>query len=251
MLPHSTLLRLGWIALCSLLISQPSLVAQVSEGTDWRNRAAALSQIEARADSTNVELETKLIKLLETENDLVKSTLAKSKGENGVSVVLGEGYSEYYSRLYGDVLGLAEHGNEAAIPVLADGSFNIDSRVVPLLAQAWTVTLPIFLKRSRGSTIEKAQSFRMIGSIAQVARGRISAEQISAMKVTISQGLADSNPDVRIAAVRAVDEGRFTEFTPLLRGLARQDPAHYRGSAGRVYYPVREEAERAMQQLLR
>jgi hypothetical protein len=240
---------LGCLLAVCFLVSSISALAQVSlDAKDWRNRAAALAKVDTAVATKDSALQTKLMELLKTENQIVKSSLEHSGGKEGVSVTLGEGYSEYYSKLYATVLSIAKNGNDSALPILAEGAFNTDSETALLLVQKWRITLPVFLQNSQASPVERAQSLGMLGRIANSAATGIPPDQMNSIKGAMRLGLSDPNPSVRIAAVQSTFEAGFAEFLPTLQKLADQDPARVR-SGGKLHYPVREEAAKAAKHL--
>jgi hypothetical protein len=131
---------------------------------------------------------------------------------------------------------------------LAGGAFNNESETAALLARNWNKTLPIFLRQSKGTSLERVQAIGMIGRIAKQETGNIPLPQLESMKTALQQGLSDHEPSVRIAAVRSTSEANLTEFIPVLRGLSQQDPASNR-IAGKIRYPVREAAAKAALEL--
>jgi hypothetical protein len=233
---------------CYLVLSTGSLAQMSLDAKDWQTRSAALAKIDTTVATQDSALQAKLMELLKRENQTVKSSLEHSGGKEGVSVTLGEGYSEYYSKLYATVFNIAKKGSDSALPILADGAFNTDSETATLLVDKWRVTLPIFLQNAQVSHVGKAQSLGMLARIANTASSGIPPDQLSSIKDTMRLALSDQDPGVRIAAVQSTAEAGFAEFLPTLQKLATRDPAHVK-SGGKVHYPVREEAAKAAQHL--
>jgi hypothetical protein len=239
------------VAFCVLLNvnSQVQAQAQASlDAKDWRVRAAFIAKIDVASGAIDANLRTKLVELLGRENEVVKSTLERTGGKEGISVSLGEGYSEYYSRLSAVILGIAKSGDETATRILASSAFNDDSETASLLVEKWNISLPVFMQELTATAAQRAQSLGMIGRIVKSEAINIPPNQLSSIKAAFQRGLADQDPGVRVAAVHSTIDANFVELVPTLQALARQDPARHR-VAGKVSYPVREAAARATQAL--
>lgn len=230
---------------------QNILLSQL-QSNDWQQRAAAAEKLIANRDAhRSEEVKQALIDLLDRENQLIESTLRESNGLEGVSVKYGEGYSEYYSMILGDVDQLVEASDKRALKVLARGAYNPDSQLAMKLANYGEDIVPTLLELALNDfASHRENALAILGEI--LKRGELTAKRIpNEMREEIKQALVRGTSDkefwVRAQAVRSIGKAGDKNAIPLLEKILETDPgAIPAAEPGVERYPVREEALKAI-----
>ena len=226
----------------------PCFGQQGLDSPEWKVRALAFQNLVKQPLTSSSQQQ--LIALLDRENQIVIGALRESQGTRGVSVTLGEDYSEYYSTVLGKVAELAQNGNNAAIISMANGAYNADSNIGNLLVDHWDSTLPIFFQAAPDSVGRQARSLEMIGRILGRHRAEMKQDQVTRSEQLLLNALSNSRASVRIAATHASAEAGLVSALAKIRQLAENDPAGYK-TGTKTRYPVREAASKAIVRLQR
>ena len=216
---------------------------------DWLKRAAAFHQLKQSPQLlSRSEIKPALFELLAKENDLVDETLRKSQGEEGVSVVYGEGYSEYYSDLF-DTVDAIGNGDAAALSALAEGAYDPESLFARRLAGKGEKVVPLLVRLagSESSPSKRAQTMPVLAAIASDHNVSLSSSSAEQIKAVLMQGTSDNDETVRIAAVQSLGRVGGEDIRVLLASVARQDPA----KDDTAHFPVRAEARIALAKMSR
>jgi hypothetical protein len=144
------LAALALVAVASCQDVVPGLLAEL-ESRSWTDRSGALERIIKLPDAMkNPVVRSALLSRLDAENQLIRQTLRESNGQRSVGSLYGEGYSEYYSAL-GDAVDESANWDDAnTLRILAQGSFNPESRFGKRLASYADRILPTLVGEANG-----------------------------------------------------------------------------------------------------
>jgi len=258
LLTQAILLWSAVIALISTSVaaqsSTPSLsdiLPQLQAG-DWRVRAAALDHLrQVTGWDRTPDAETAIIQLAATENDVLYQAF---KEGTGVHRKLGEAYVTYYSTvLQPSLLTLLDNdpNNDDLLAVVAAGSYNPESKLAQRLAATGSRIVPIMKKLAQDEVAPKrANAAGVLGLLLQADKEKPTltpADRQAALGL-IRGAVKDSEPGVRLDAIRALGTAGDQESAALLAWVAANDPDQ--GSADvPAQYSVRGVARRTLDQL--
>ncbi len=205
---------------------------------NWEVRAKAFNYLQDYTDKE--EVKAALIELLEFENKQNESWFQKYLKDKTIKPLHGEGY-------YPDLVEVvASFKDPRSIPALIVGAFN---------AKAARETIselgvkPDMLQSAMKSTCRPEVRIGIAGIIRQTLKmNELSVLDKQVLEQVLLAGLNDSSPTVRTQFVYTTGEINAQDLLPELQKIMSQDPYSLkRATDGKtVFYPVREEAEKAI-----
>jgi uncharacterized protein (UPF0147 family) len=197
-----------------------------------------------------------LLALLAREHDVVTTTLRESNGAIGVSDKYGEGFGEYESDVFEACLQYCEKqgllslmlrntrsGTKdqadavALLRVVRDRGFSVQQRTAidsALIAAA---------SEKRSFLVREAGVAALANAVK--ADRALPANRRAKIHSVVAAATMDSAPNVRLRAVNELGDIGTPADVPLLTRLAQQDTSR-ETKAGRIAYPVRDGAARAI-----
>lgn len=241
----------------SLPFQRQSDILSQFKSDDWRVRAAALRALIGRSELlTSPGAKQAIIKLLDTENHLMRLTLRESHELTGVSVKYGEDYSAYYSTLLSTAAHLADSQDSRTLEVLARSAYDPDSPLALKLAEYGVSVIPYLLTLSQSDLgIDRGTALVVLGRILRL--GKTGATPIPRtlyrqVKKVLIYGTTDRESAVRMQAVGALGIVGDKDTLPVLQKIAVSDPAVLpTAEPGRIRHPVREKAMKAIERIER
>ena len=230
--------------------SLDQLLSQL-ESEDWLDRSDAVQSISSDLENiASPMILERLLDLMDRESQLIFQVYEESDGEEGVSTVYGEGFSEYYARLSAFLAEHVDFDRYRVLEVFAHGSYNPFSQWSRRLAGAGPRVLPIALSLANDSSELKREHAVGILSF-MLEDDRLPEDMRSIAKRAIVAAASDTNLGVRFQVAIALGRIGTAEDLPLLQRIARTDEASYSDQEGTTRYPVRDAAERAIQEVQR
>ncbi len=249
-----------------LLVAKPlhsqssgrTAIIQQLRSRDWAKRAEAFETLSADSSAfATPSMAAELLHLLETEDELIASTIRESHGRVGVSDKYGEEFGEYRSDVFDaclkrcDKSGLvrlllqnARPGSETRgsslelIAVVFDRGFSGEQR--DQLAGA--------LISGAGDTSYFNRFFSLRAIDRVVPTTLLSSRRRQEMRQAVIANVGGGPTDIRVWAVRLLGAFRDPQDRALLSGIAVNDTARS-VNHGKVSYPVRDEALKALEKL--
>jgi len=193
-----------------------------------------------------------IVDLLERETGLIEATLRESKGEIGVSAKYGEGFGEYYSAVVDTVDRTGDKKNKRVLEALARSSYNADSPLAIRLAKEYGPSIVSSVLEISRSDIpgRRGDAIWMLDSIL-LNNEKLSPATIAQIQRAVTDAVADRDVRVRQLAVRALGDVGSTTNIALLTRVAQTDGGSFTTNDGKLRYPVREEAEKALAKIKR
>jgi hypothetical protein len=232
---------------------------QQLEGRDWSERAAGFRRLKSSpAAMAGSVVANSMMHLLRRENAVVVATLRDSHGQVAVAEKYGEEFGEYYSDLFSVCLRYCPKGpfldlileNERSdvSEVRNDAVRMLGQLAAPGLGfgadQRHLINQRLVLACNDGTSfLVRENAVRSIAAVVQA--GPLPTEEHRELHEAVANATADSYGDVRQAAVRALGDIGGPADLALLRQVAERDTARS-GNPGRMLYPVRDEARRAI-----
>lgn len=183
--------------------SLPLLLGQLGS-SDWKLRSQAVEQIaKAPLALQDSQMRSELLSTLDKENLLLRSThrLGWQKSLLAASM---EAFGEYYSELLGLVSTFADYDSPDTLRILAQGSYNSDSKFAEKLAQHVDGFLPTLIEDSNSDIpVIRFTTVDFIGEILHKFRPRaLKAEGASQlMQALAKRARIDDAEDVRRQAL--------------------------------------------------
>jgi hypothetical protein len=227
--------------------------------SDWRARSAAFKSLNAKPNSWRQPgMAAQLVRLYERESALVTTTLRESNGERGVSDELGEGFGEYLNDVFEACMTYCERAS-LLDAFLKDIQPSSEARgymlgvVATYATQLFSVEQreridgPVLQAMRDTSLRIRYAGVRAISEIVKRDAGMTSARREAFHRAVL---LAATDPSflVRRDAVQRIGLFRDTRDTALLKAIAASDTTET-DSNGRKRYPVRDEAQKALQKI--
>lgn len=237
---------------CATAAAQQANPLQLStlSDPDWRERAHTYEQIKSNEDlRKRSDVKQALVGLLDRENKVIHFPFVNSNGEViGASGKYGEGYTEYYYDLADTVSNLADWQDPQQLCVLAEGSYNPDSRFAArLVTEGGAAVAPCLLKRAQGALSDRREAIPVLAQLAGVAT--LSPSIMQQVRQAVMSGLEDSDPVVRQTTVQAVGRFGTQEMIPALQSIASSDPVSRPLKNGQLRFDIREAASKAIQSI--
>lgn len=191
----------------------------------------------AAADNLNV-----LVDLLERENKYADSLL-RAHPDQGI----GEGYGEYYLELLDSFSPLRGKLDRRAVEALAVAHYDQSGGMAVYLATKYgEQILPfIFGKAKDDNLIIRYEAMQMLTTIS-LHTPRLSQTTVNSIRAAVRTGVVDKEVPVRQAAIEGLGQIGDATDLPLLQERARSDPAMYNAKPGDDRFPVRSEAQKAI-----
>lgn len=222
---------------------QVSMTGLKSE--NWQTRAATLRSILAQPDLLDKQSsKDQLIECLENEDEILTGKIIVQP-----SPFEDETYSDnYLSMLESAVFRIAQKDdNQRAYEALIPSAYNPGSEIGQAIASRASNLKSLLALASSGGSGQRLNSAAALGKLLLLSKERvnmaISDEQYREAKITLRKLITDE-PDapVREVATKGLAGLSDKEDVPLLRKVATDDVANYRGTDGIIHYPVREAA---------
>lgn len=234
-------------------------LAQQLRSADWTKRAEAFEKLSADSNAfASSSMSAELLHLLETEDEVIATTLRESHGRVGVSDKYGEGFGEYDAQVfelcmkYCDKAGFVRHllygarrGSEtrnSSLEVIApvfNHGFSQEQR--DQLSDA-------LIAGASDSTSNFIRYSSLLAINGVLRTGLVSAPRRDGMRRVAIANANDAYDLLREAAVSALGEIHDPRDRALLRDIAERDTSRTR-IHGKMTYFVREAALKALDKL--
>lgn len=216
--------------------------------TFWLPRYRALENLKKQTKGQFSEAQkAQLISQLQDENRFIHEFNSKNQGEKSLDAEYGEGYGEYYSDLLDTVVKFVDWNNPAILRVLLFSMYDPDSDFAKRLARQRTPLSDVQDLSKSHDPFARANAAGLLGHMASDAALPCNAKkQVTDLMVSLAD---DQDENVKHHVVR----GLFALGTPralsVLERLAASDSVSVKNEDGTVSYPVREIAQRKLQEV--
>jgi hypothetical protein len=193
-----------------------------------------------------------LLDLLDRENKALESENRESSGpDTAKERDSEEGDTAYRDKLDETVDTFADWSDQNQVCIFVHEAYNPDSKFGAEIAAHARVALPCLLEMSKSQLgANRAEAIPMLVQALAKDKGSIDPQELQAAKQQIINGLHDQYPVVRGETVIAVGAFGDTDMIPALQEVARSDPgSDTRTDNGATWYPIREEANKAIAQI--
>ena len=197
------------------------------------------------------EMANILLDLLERENKAMMTQGRQSQQglakESGIS---GEEYSEYYGWLLDECIAKCEKQNLRTPAALLGGSYGPGSPgVQQIIHEYGRQVLPILIQKSQSDlTANRHLGVLTLGTLVRISKD-LPADDMNAIRKAVITLASDSQIPVRQAAAMTLGDIGDSRDIALLTKIANQDSAVSVDARGKGTYPVRDEAQRALQKI--
>jgi hypothetical protein len=248
------------LVVASLLSAQQPAVQSdprtMLTSADWTVRMKAFDALNARSNAwSEPGMAGALEHLFERENRMIAATLRESGGTVGVSDKYGEGFTYYYSSLFNACLARCDRGDFLTV-LLGDAVRGSPVREHTLEVLGMNVMrfnaeqrgkIDEALAQAAGDSTNEFVRDAALRAIGEVVRrdAALGSSQRARLHQAVVGAAEDRRLMIRLTVVRRLADFGEPGDVALLQCMASQDTLQ-RVSAGRVTYPVRDEANRAL-----
>ncbi len=254
-----------------LIVSKPcvaqappitSTLTQQLDSPNWAERSEAFVKL-GQTPSTWVSptMAAALLRLLQREDKFIASTLRASNGKVGVSDKYGEGFSEYYAELFDTCLRYCDkQGLLSQLLVGARNGSPVQGTAIDMLGivrnrgfsdrQRSSIDSALIASASYGGSFMVRLSGLSAINEALNARSPIDIASRQRMHEVVVAAVSDKNVGVRETAVGVLGAFRDSADLTLLRMLSERDTTTSINH-GKVQYPIRAQAMKAIQKIQR
>lgn len=216
-------------------------------GQTWRI-PSALSKLSSKHPTNADEINLTLIRLLETENNLVREHEDKFEltGET-----LTEDYSDYYGDLIGTVAGLKDSRSVNALA----GAVNTGNMATKGLAELAPFSIDIIAEKVNSEDWStRSSATRVLSQMLEAANINRFEMKIPGLREKIKQLLIkktkDSDYNVRLSAIDGLAKLQDADVIKVLEDISKNDSYESNVAKGRIKsYPVREAAKKYLSQM--
>jgi hypothetical protein len=225
-----------------------ALVAEFG-ANKWSTRASAFSKlVESPTILAPAQQKRLLTEVLERENEEVDRAFREGVG---TSRKYGEGYGEYQAKLATYLLSLVEPSDVRALAALAKAPYHENSPRARSLAAYGETLFPTIVELAASDISPKRwQAVGLAGEMLRLTKLKqmltpATQTSIVRLKEVLAAGIRDQDITIRQIAARNMGIAADAEFLPLLEVLAETD-AGVTTYGGKLEYPVRDEARKAL-----
>lgn len=234
-----------------MLLAAPSCwtITGQQPNTLWIARYRALENLKKQTKGQFSEAQkAQLTSQLQDENRFIHEFNSKNQGEKSLDAEYGEGYGEYYSDLLDTVVKFADWSNPASLRVLLFSMYDPDSDFVKRLAVHQRTSLSDVQDLSKShDPFARANAAGLLGHMASDAALPCNAKkQVTDLMVSLAD---DQDENVKHHVVRALSALGTPQAVSVLERLAASDSVSEKNEDGTVSYPVREIAQRKLQEI--
>lgn len=217
--------------------------------TFWLPRYHALENLKKQTKGQFSEAQkAQLISQLQDENRFIHEFNSKNQGEKSLDAEYGEGYGEYYSDLLDTVVKFADWNNPATLRFLLFSMYDPDSDFAKRLAAHQQTSLSDVQDLSKShDPFARANAAGLLGHMASDPSLPCNArKQVTDLMLSLAD---DKDEIVKHHVVRALSALGTPQAVNVLERLAASDSVSERNEDGTVSYPVREIAQRKLQEI--
>jgi hypothetical protein len=226
---------------------KPSVAALLAKlhSAERSERAEAFEQLRSNpANLQSPKVRMALLDLLDRENHELDSQLLEAQKKGYPDEGENEGYAEYYSYVLDTVDSFADWNDPRQACILVDASSSDDSAFAAEIADHAKVTVPCLMKRSESAiSMNRAVSVPVLVQALGKAKGTLDHGTVQAARRIILRALQDPDEAVRAFTVHALGRYGAEDMIPMLKNVAKTDPAFSKESNS---YWIREAATRAV-----
>jgi hypothetical protein len=184
----------------------------------WDDRAAAYEGLVANPTAMrNAEVRMALWDLQDRENHLTLATAPEPESE--------ESYAEYKGQLLDTLESIVNWSDPKQLCILANASYNTDSKFAGRLAEAGKPILPCLIQMTKSD--RPADRFKSVSVLIQMrAKGRnLDSETVQEIRGITIRALHDADDGVREFTVESLEDFGTEDMIPALKEVAETDPA--------------------------
>lgn len=217
--------------------------------TFWLPRYHALENLKKQTKGQLSEAQKgQLIAQLQDENRFIHEFNSKNHGEKSLDTEYGEGYGEYYSDLLDIVVKFADWNRPTVLRTLIFSTYDSDSSFGKRLAAQGENAFTAVQDLSKSEDpFARANAAGLLGHMA--SDNSLPCERSTHITNLLTSLSSDREEVVRYHAVRGLAALRTPHAVKILQQLSASDAVSVRNEDGTVSYPVREIAQRKLQEI--